>query len=259
MKNILYRFFRKQNSEFLEWQRLKEIPRYTPTSTNLLGAKLQMVDACTFLGGYEEIFKHEIYQFLSKSPTPTIIDCGANIGLSVLYFKKLFPHSNIIAFEADPNIFSVLKENIKSFKMDDVTIHNKAIWVKNGEIKFSLEGGFSGRIAQHSENNQVIIESVRLNDYLAEEIDFLKLDIEGAENSVIFDCSSNLKNIKNLFLEYLSHENDEQKLGDILKLLTENKFRYHIKEAYTMEKPFVQRDTMLGMDLQLNIFAYKLE
>jgi FkbM family methyltransferase len=43
---------------------------------------------------------------------PVIIDCGGNIGLSVLYFKYLFPNSVITVFEPSPPVFEILKENI---------------------------------------------------------------------------------------------------------------------------------------------------
>ena len=42
-----------------------------------------------------------------------VIDCGANIGMSITYFKRLYPKSKIIGFEPDPKIFETLKKNIR--------------------------------------------------------------------------------------------------------------------------------------------------
>lgn len=59
---------------------------------------------------FNKIFKRQIYNFQIDNPAPYIIDAGANIGLGVIYFKKLFPDAEIIAFEPDPNIFAVMKK-----------------------------------------------------------------------------------------------------------------------------------------------------
>src|ERR1700739_2755043 len=60
---------------------------------------------------FEEIFIGNEYFFESNRPDPVIIDCGANIGFATLYFKKSYPASKIICFEANPYAFEVLKEN----------------------------------------------------------------------------------------------------------------------------------------------------
>jgi hypothetical protein len=48
-----------------------------------------------------------------------------------------------------------------------------------------------------------------------------------------------------------------QNLHDILKIVQDAGFKYHIKEAYTTKYPFIERKLNFGMDLQLNIFCYK--
>src|SRR5262249_62206976 len=91
--------YRRRTTEI---QRLRKTPRYTRTNTNLLGERFEVVDAESFLSIYDQIFVREIYRFESSDDAPFIIDGGANIGASVLYFKKLYPKSRIIAFEPDP-------------------------------------------------------------------------------------------------------------------------------------------------------------
>src|SRR5688500_10055596 len=53
-----------------------------------------------------EIFVREIYRFETDIRNPVIIDCGSNIGLSVLYFHKSYPGARILAFEPDAGNFS---------------------------------------------------------------------------------------------------------------------------------------------------------
>ncbi len=100
---------RREQSELA---RLRRIPRYTPCESALLGARLEIADLASFAFMYGEIFGQRIYQFASPNPVPYIIDGGANIGLSALYFKRLFPQSRVVAFEPDPAIYQLLQCNM---------------------------------------------------------------------------------------------------------------------------------------------------
>jgi FkbM family methyltransferase len=241
-----------------ELHRLICLPRYQPTTTTLLGKEIEIVDACSFLGGYYEIFEKKIYQFKAACEQPLIVDCGANIGLSVFFFKTLYPDSKIIAFEPDPQIFNVLQTNIFKLGLTNVELHQKAVWIEEKFIKFCVEGGYSGRIPKPGdENNMVQVKTARLKDLLYSQIDFLKIDIEGAETEVIRDCQEQLVNVDHLFIEYHSHQQEKQSLHELLTIVHDAGFRYHILGAFTSQKPFVDRTTMLGMDLQLDIFCYR--
>ena len=241
-----------------ESEEINTLPRYTPGKTYLFGKRIEFVDACTYLGGLEHIFKKEIYKFNCTNKIPYIIDCGSNIGLSILYFKNIFPKAKILGFEPDPSIFKVLKNNILSFDCENVDLVNKAVWINNDTIQFQVEGGFSGRIPKKGDTTHLInIPSARLRDFLDREVDFLKIDIEGAETEVITDCKDRLKNARNVFIEYHSHVSEKQSLHLLLEILVEAGFRYHIHEAFTRRRPYVDTDLMLGMDLQLDIFAHQ--
>ncbi len=242
-----------------ELDRLRRLPRYRQDQTIFLGEKIKIADACTFLGGVREIFDREIYEFQPNTSSPFIVDCGANIGLSVIYFKQLFPDAIIEAFEPDPEIFDILKFNINSFQFEEVTVFQKAVWSENGIITFRQEGGFSGRIPKPEDKDNLIeVPCVDLSEILLKKpVDFLKIDIEGAEYEVLLSCRKALSNVKNIFIEYHSHITERQTLHEVLEILQANGFRYHVHEAFTRKKPYVDRDTMLGMDLQLNIFGYR--
>lgn len=248
----------KYRNEFFEYKKLRKTPRYIEGYSNVLGGKIKFVDSVTLLNGIEEIFNRNNYKFVPKNNNPLIIDCGANIGIGIIYFKKLFPDSRIIAFEADPKICAVLQENVNSFKLNKVDVINKAIWVDNSGIEFMVEGGFSGRIKKTSDSaNLIKVKTARLKDLLFEHIDFLKIDIEGAETMVIKDCEDALSNVENLFIEYHSHFSEQQSLPDILNILKNAGFRYQIKSAFASELPFVDRKLLVGMDYQAEIFAYR--
>ena len=241
-----------------EQKRISEIPRYEEGTAIFDGRKMKFVDSASFLSGVEKIFVNNNYFFLSEKRNPLIIDCGSNIGLSVVYFKKLYPYSKIIAFEPDPNIFKVLTQNIHLLGLEDVQLMQKAVWIERKKIRFYKEGGLIGRIPKKNDDNNFIdADAIRLRKYLDKEIDFLKIDVEGAETDVINDCADRLNNVSNIFIEYHSHITEKQSLDQILNILTTAGFRYQIIDSFASRHPFMNFPTMEGMDFQADIFAAK--
>ena len=71
-------------------------------TTQLMGYRVAYLGAWNIRYLFNETFVNAQYYFESDNDWPTIIDCGSNIGMSVLFFKRLYPQSKIIAFEPDP-------------------------------------------------------------------------------------------------------------------------------------------------------------
>lgn len=255
----LYRLASECGLSPFDWWKLKSLPRYKGGVVPLLGTTIKFVDVTTLLGGLKEIYLDGCYEFdLGSNKSPYIIDCGANIGLSVLYFKKMYPDAKIMAIEADPVIFDVLKRNVTNAGLTDVELINAAVWDSAEQLSFRTEGGASGRIAMvGDEHKMTSIRGVRLRDLLNKKVDLLKIDIEGAESRVIKDCTVNLINVDRIFLEYHSHHREPQILAGILEILQLAGFRYYLKEAYVPYAPFISCPTLDGMDLQLNIYAMR--
>ena len=252
---ILQPSYRK---EYFVLQRLKAFPRHTKTTASLLNMEIQLVDAASFLFQYKEIFQKQIYQFPAQTSAPRIIDCGANIGLSVIYFKRLYPESRIIAFEPDPSIFAVLEQNIKQCGYADIELINKAVWTEETTLEFLPDGSDGGRMVQMSaERPRIQVPTARMKDYLNEPVDFLKIDIEGAETEVLQSCQDELFNVRYLFIEYHSFANEKQTLLTIMQILYAAGFRVYIHSHNVSRQPFETRKIMSGMDMQLNLFAYR--
>lgn len=244
--------------EKLEVKRLSRMQRYQDGATDLLGKTLFFPDALSFLWTYQEIFKREIYKFSASNSSPRILDLGANIGLSIIYFKKIYPSAKITAFEPDEKIFEFMKRNLISFGIEDVELIRKAVWKEETILSFFAEGADGGRLAISGERDRLLdVETIRLRDFLKEKIDFLKIDIEGAEHEVIEDCADLLSNVENIFIEYHSFSNKPQNLHWILATLSANGFRYHLQHLGHSPNPFLEVYTNLGMDCQINIFAAK--
>lgn len=241
-----------------ELKRLRSLPRYVSTTTQLMGRELEIVDVDSYFAMCEEIFVKRNYEFEAGRKDPLIIDCGANIGLSIIFFKKIYPDCRIIAFEADEKVFGTLERNMKSFGYKDVELFNKAVWSSETGLDFHAEGSWGGRIPKPGDTENIVkVRTARLKDYLNQRIDFLKMDVEGAETEILRDCVGELKNVEHLFVEYHAHITERQTLHDILSIMQGAGFRYHIKEASPRTMPFIER-RLYGMDSQLDIFAYRL-
>jgi FkbM family methyltransferase len=206
----------------------------------------------------KDIFIDEVYRFKSDTKNPVVFDCGANIGMSILYFKKIYPSAKIKAYEPDSKIFKYLVHNTKG--LEDVSLINKAVWIKEEKLEFNSEGADGGSIFGVMDK-KIEIEATRLKDEITKEkyIDFLKIDIEGPEYEVLQDCDGYLANIGNIFVEYHSFKNKEQELGKLLELLRKNSFRYFVETTKKPKYPYIDfRENYGQMDLQVNIFAIKV-
>lgn len=209
--------------------KLYHFPRFVRTHSDLIGPDLIVADSASFVSMYKELFEKEIYRFTSKTDEPYIIDCGANIGLSILYFKRLYPKAKIVAFEADPNIYSICQENLQRLGLTGIELVPKAVWYKETTLKFYSEGADGGRIAQAVDQDKLIeVKTVRLGKWLEQKVDFLKLDIEGAEFEVLNDIKSQLDNVERIFVEYHSFVGQPQRLDEMFKILIDSGFRLHI-------------------------------
>ena len=257
----LFNYFGVKLTRFTksEFEYLLNKPRYQNKLINFNGKNFEIADCLSFYYSYREIFIDEIYKFHTVKKRPKILDCGSNYGTSIFYFKELYPDSNIIGVEADPKIFKMLKKNIHQRSFKNVTLINKALSNKKGSIQFFSEGADGGRTHNmDSPKNSYKVETITLDELIDGDVDFLKMDIEGAETDVLCN-SNNLNRVNQLFIEYHSFSSSEQKLDILLSYLKENGFRYYIKTQFCSKQPLLKTELQLGMDLQLNIFAKRIE
>jgi len=247
------------NINFLKLKYLKHLPPGQIREHKLKDGVVSYRNAQELLHGFDEIFIQELYK-IELEPNCYIIDCGANIGLSVIYLKQLLPTATILAFEPDDQNFSLLSRNVSSFKFDNVELKNEAVWIENTTIGFTNEGSMSSKVDQNGTAVKKIKAS-RLKDFLNKKVDFLKIDIEGAEYTVIKDVQESLLNVENLFLEYHGTFEQNNELVDIFNILSNSRFQFYIKEATPVYKsPFFdafQQSEKKDWDIQLNIFCFR--
>jgi FkbM family methyltransferase len=208
---------------------------------------------------YNEIFVCEIYRFDTTHTNPVIIDCGANIGISSLYFKTIYPNATLIAFEPDQCLAEVFQKNMMQNGITNFILHKAAVWTEDGTISFNNMGSEASSI-DVSGNSQSKVPTVKLASILSEysAIDLLKIDIEGAEYPVIQDITQELYRVQHLFIEYHGLASETYKLETILRIVSEAGFKCYIKMAAdNLDMPFYQKQTGTIYDVQLNLFCYR--
>lgn len=250
----------KLSQEELEAERIAELPSLTPGYAHVFFDKpFKFNDGGGFLATYNELFTNELYKFKPDLKRNVILDCGANIGLSVLFFSINYPNHRIIAFEPDPIIFEILSENVATFNLKNVELLNKAVWDRVAELEFFTDNSLGGRINVAYEGQVPRkVETVRLHDFLNAEVDFLKLDIEGAEDTVLRDCKDKLGQLNSFFFEYHNDVNKPQTLHQLLEIVSDLGFHYYVKESGVRRSPFTDTGLICeSFDMAINIFCYR--
>lgn len=188
---------------------------------------LKYLDALSFYHEYNDIFKHQIYNFISSKDSPLIIDAGSCIGMSILYFKKRYPNSRIIGFEPDPQVFSCLKENIGRNKLINVDVLNYGVGLNSGQIVFYADGSDGGSRFGEG-NNKTSVSIVKLSDYITEPVDLIKMNIEGMEGEVIEELEPKMHLVNEFIIEYHAFSSLPQTLGNILNIFDKHGFKYFV-------------------------------
>jgi FkbM family methyltransferase len=249
--------YRQVNVNWLTLKYLKHISVEKVHSHNLLQHKTFFYGGWEYLHGLKEIFIEGVYN-QKLPPNAHVIDCGAHIGLSVIYLKSICPTANIVCFEPDAKNFNLLQKNISSHQLKNIEAKNEAVWFENTSLSFIQDGNMGSKIANSNSSHIVTVKATRLKDYLDKKVDFLKMDIEGAEYKVLKDIAPRLENVSKMFIEYHGTFQQNNELLEILDCISKAGFKFYIKEAASVyDQPFLPKTFSTEYDLQLNIFCFK--
>ena len=227
-----------------------------------LNYTVRINDGPNFYILYKDIFVHRIYHFEAQRPDPLILDCGSNIGMSILYFKHVYPKARIIGFEPDPAIFPYLKENVVRNGLKDVQLVQAALAGREGTLTFYSDGKYGSCLAQHLPGDvpegwtKCEVPCVRLRDYLTEPVDFLKMNIEGAEWEVLADSADRLRQVQEMVIEYHHLPGLPRTLHEILSLLHEQGFEYLINDFDSETNSAVRPPFRMSPDMRYYLLLY---
>lgn len=142
---------------------------------------------------------------LAPAEVGIVLDIGANVGATALYFSRVFPNARVYAFEPAPDNFAVLQKNVAN--CDRIRAFNFALGARDETLElFSSDnpinfGGYSLHPtgSDTSKRIKIPVRSVPsvLSDLSLKSIDIVKIDTEGAEWDILTAFPENiLQNVK---------------------------------------------------------------
>jgi FkbM family methyltransferase len=159
---------------------------------NTLGPSVTLRSHTTDISVLKELLVGNSYEPLPADlDVETVVDLGANVGLSYRWLRSRYPRARFICVEPDPGNLEILRANVRA--VDDRTVihgvcvggreRRVALATTSGEWGFRMTDGLDGGI-------DVMTMDGLLEDAGFDHIGVLKCDIEGAEAEVFADCSS---------------------------------------------------------------------
>ena len=227
------------------------------------------------MGRYEprttQLFK-EILQ-----PGMVVIDIGAHVGYyTLIAAKQVSTTGRFYAFEPDQDNHSLLLKNIELNGYDNVTVTNKAVSDRVGRSELFLTNLDSGRHSMYHhglpERGSVSIDTTTVDSFLESEkwptVDVVKIDVEGAEVTVLTGMAELLKRSANLKLIIEFNPALLQGGGvaplDFLEMLASFDWSVHNIEEETGLSPLAEDDalalveSLLAADSSVNLFCARL-
>jgi FkbM family methyltransferase len=185
------------------------------------------------------VFAEREYWFSTDRARPVILDCGSNIGMAILFFKALYPDAEITAFEPAPWACAAIEETIRANDLRDVTLHNAALAEADGTLDLFHDPSHPGSAAmsvyrERMPGEAVRVPAVRLSRYVTKPVDFLKLDVEGSELTVLRDLAASgaIARISQMVVEFHHHLRPTvDNLSECLSILEQHGFGYQLTSA----------------------------
>ncbi|GAL67603.1 FkbM family methyltransferase [Jejuia pallidilutea] len=145
-----------------------------------------------------DIDKYEAYYHIKKGDV--VFDAGANEGaLSIIYAKKVGKEGKVFSFEPDAINIKLLNKNLSfNTEIEHIRLIEKGLWDEEAEIDFFEAGSVGSSMFYEDKNSKrVSIKAISIDSFIANEnitkLDFIKMDIEGAEIKALKGAVNTIK------------------------------------------------------------------
>lgn len=177
------------------------------------------------------LFKDEGFEnFLNLlQPHFTILDIGANIGMTALDFAKRAKMGKVVCFEPSPSNFERLKENLSLNDFKNIITSNTGIGTVPGQFKLynvvdsnpGMKRILTDADAENFESETIVVDTLesQLEKLNIQQVDAIKIDVEGFEMEVLKSASSILKNFKPVLFIELDDNNLKAQNSSALQLI----------------------------------------
>ena len=198
----------------------------------------------------------EIIEHFTPKQGDIVVDIGANIGrYTIISSKRVGAQGKVIAIEAHPGNFELLNRNIKLNKLTNVIPLNYAVYSKETKLKLYVPDEESGHTIYHTIMERTGKKFVEIDaatlDYLllqlngirggeVVEVNWIKIDVEGAEFEVLKGAVNVLSKNKDIALLIEVHGPDNYR--PILEFLNLYNFKIEFEKTYgTGDKHIILR------------------
>jgi FkbM family methyltransferase len=192
------------------------------------------------------LHEDEILDQFNPKLGDTVVDVGAHIGLySLIAAKRVGPSGKVIAIEPDPENCKLLQRNAEINKLTNVTILERAAFSSTSKLKLYLPGkerGFT-KLSTLMPNRAVTenfleIDATTLDCLLVmqgiTEVNWIKIDVEGAELEVLKGAAITLSESKDIALLIEVHNvNNMDLYSAIVKFLQSYEFNIKFEKRYS--------------------------
>lgn len=168
-----------------------------------LACRPRTSDAAVLWGTFGERF-HRPPRALPEGAL--ILDLGANVGYTAVDFAVSHPRARVVAVEMDAANVAVARRNLEPFG-DRVTVVHAAIWSHDGEVGYAGADEWGFYVRSDAEETAglrtapAMTMPTLMKRYSIERVDYLKMDVEGAESEVLTPDSSWLRRCRLLQVE----------------------------------------------------------
>jgi len=155
--------------------------------------------------GVHGVLIERIYQeIVASGRSPLILDCGANIGCSALWFHARYPEAHIVAIEPAPDNFELLSVNCAGL---DIELIQAGVADADGQARLSTAGGIEMGYRTDANGNGPAVAMIAIRTLLDSKpasgyVPFLlKIDIEGAEKALFSGDTSAIAEFPLIIME----------------------------------------------------------
>jgi len=236
IKNRLYKKYRRTLNNYV-------ISHYKASYVELDVGKMYLdeKDSCQLsLRKYPQMELNFLKSQIQKGDT--VVELGANIGFHTLYLRKLIGDTGkLFSFEPLPELFEILKKNVKINGYQNITIEQKAVSNKTGKSRLylSYETTDNRIYDSYDGRDSIEIETITLDDYFQNfdgKIDFVYSDVQGADYAAVQGMSSIIEKLPNIkilaeFSPFMLEKFDS-KPSDFLQILLDKGFNLYDLNIY---------------------------
>jgi FkbM family methyltransferase len=206
----------------------------------------------------------EIIDHFNTKQGDIVVDVGAHMGkYTIIASKRVGATGKVIAIEAHPGNYEMLNRNIKLNGLTNVTTLNFAVYSKETKIKLFLPGEKSNRTIYNTlistratdEEKFVEVNADTLDDLLQNngishtDINWVKIDVEGAELEVLKGADSIMSNSKNITLLIEVHDIEDGK--NVYRPIMDLMEKYNFKIEFENTWPNGEKHVILHKQVQV--------